>query len=593
MIINLYFKVFKDDILRRKIFQCVKEINTRLFYKTFGYYDFPLLLVIKTRNQSMLEDRMGRYEQNVGSNEFNKECLEYLMDWKRLDLFKLVEHRFKNKILEFMDEINYLKYNFLGLPLEMLQYLIKQYEVQIDIKNNIKDVNNLIIPTFKSDGSTITLLEYLINDIQVKLPTSYIVKIIYKISVIQNESELFAKQLLDLVLSYYNFKDRLEILLSSINSAIETNDYYLFHLLILKIKEQNQVLETRNSRVGNNGNNDDGKSIINLYDIKLSKEFFLSIPLTRKSLFKSNNFQLFKIIIEIKPELIKEQDEDFIQYDIVDPNIALLLLSTFDKEVIVSPRYRFNYSSIKIINYDISEVMPFMKKRVLIGGNKTITDLTTKKLDLFQQGRLNISNIITENTDGFGGDVQLFKKFLFINRGFNLNLLQTLKSAIILGYQELVELIITKENSNKIYIVTFNNNFHQLKQIFNIHGNDIMPFENGFTKIENGKLYYTLNLIPKYNYLNQLTPKEINNEKNNLSIGDIIQHHLDENIISLPLDKIERENYLIRIYKNEQEIKDHLKLQSPNLIEKINENHGNNDNNGDDEENLNTIFLFT
>ncbi|KAM9966635.1 hypothetical protein ACTFIR_006855 [Dictyostelium discoideum] len=480
---KLFFKVFKNDILRNKIFQYVKEINLKLFYKRFGYYNFPLLIIIKTKNQSMLKDRMMLHDQNIGSNEFNKECLEYLINWKQLDFFKMVEKRFEIEILKYMNEINYyLKSNLLGLPLEMLQYLIEKYEKQIDINNLIKDENGLlIIPTFNSDGSTIKLIEYLINKFQINFSISIIIKMIYNISVIQNQSKSFSKSLLDLVLENYNFQDRLEILLSSINS-IETNDYFLFNLLILKIKELNQVIEPQNS------------------------------------LFKSNNLKLFKIIIKYKPELKKEFDKEFIQYDIIDPDIAILLLSTYDKDVIVSLRYRFNFCSIKIINGIIPEVIPFMKKRVLIGGNKTITDLTIKKFNLFEQARLNISNIIKENTDGFGGDIELFKKFLSINRGLNLNLLQTLKSAILLGYKELVELILSKDDSNKIYIITFNYNYYQLKQIFNIHGNDIMPFENGFTKIENGKLYYSLNLIPKYNYLNLLVSNEIDNENQFLNI---------------------------------------------------------------------------
>ncbi|EAL69752.1 hypothetical protein DDB_G0275373 [Dictyostelium discoideum AX4] len=398
---------------------------------------------------------------------------------------------------------------------------------------------------------------------------------IYNISVIQNQSELFSKSLLDLVLENYSFQDRLEILLSSINSSIETNDYFLFNLLILKIKELNQVIEPQHLN-NDDDNNDDDENSINLYDVIISKEFFQKIPITRNSLFKSNNLKLFKIIIKYKPELIKEFDKEFIQYDIIDPDIAILLLSTYDKDVIVSPRYRFNYCSIKIINGNIPEVIPFMKKRVLIGGNKTITDLTMKKLNLFEQARFNISNIINENTDGFGGDIELFKKFLSINRGLNLNLLQTLKSAILLGYKELVELILSKDYSNKIYTITFNYNYYQLKQIFNIHGNDIMPFENSFAEIENGKLYYSLNLIPKYNYLNLLVSNEIDYENQILNINNIIKHYLNENIIHLPFNQIERENYLIKIYKNEDDIKNYQFKQ--NLIKKLNGNNNNNDN---------------
>ncbi|KAM9965122.1 hypothetical protein ACTFIW_004923 [Dictyostelium discoideum] len=418
---KLFFKVFKNDILRNKIFQYVKEINLKLFYKRFGYYNFPLLIIIKTKNQSMLKDRMMLHDQNIGSNEFNKECLKYLINWKQLDFFKMVEKRFEIEILKYMNEINYyLKSNLLGLPLDMLQYLIEKYEKQIDINNLIKDENGLlIIPTFNSDGSTTKLIEYLINKFQINFSISIIIKMIYNISVIQNQSKLFSKSLLDLVLENYNFQDRLEILLSSINSSIETNDYFLFNLLILKIKELNQVIEPQYLNNDDNGGDDDDENSIDLYDVKIS-----------------NNLKLFKIIIKYKPELIKEFDKEFIQYDIIDPDIAILLLSTYDKDVIVSPRYRFNFCSIKIINGIIPEVIPFMKKRVLIGGNKTITDLTMKKkLNLFEQARLNISNIINENTDGFGGDIELFKKFLSINRGLNLNLLQTLKSAILLGYR--------------------------------------------------------------------------------------------------------------------------------------------------------------
>ncbi|KAM9981158.1 hypothetical protein ACTFIY_003455 [Dictyostelium cf. discoideum] len=574
---ELFCKVFKNDILRNKIFQYVKEINLKLFYKGFGYYNFPLLLIIKTKNQSMLKDRMMLQDQNIGCNEFNKECLEYLINWKQLDLFKMVEKRFEKEILKYMNEINYfLKSNLHGLPLEMLQYLIERYEKQIDIINIIKDENKLlIIPTFNSDGSTIKLIEYLINNFQINLSISIIIKMIYNISVIQNQSKLFSKSLLDLVLENYNFQDRLEILLSSLNSSIETNDYYLFNLLILKIKELNQVIEPQHL---NNDNSDDDadENSINLYDVLISKEFFQKIPITRNSLFKSKNLKLFKIIIKNKPELIKEVDKEFIQYDIIDPDIAILLLSTYDRNVIVSPRYRFNYCSIKIINGNISEVIPFMRKRVLIGGNKTVSDLTMKKLNLFEQARLNISNIINENTDGFGGDIELFKKFLSINRGLNLNLLQTLKSAILLGYKELVEIILSKDDSNKIYIITFNYNYYQLKQIFNIHGNDIMPFENGFTKIENGKLYYSFNLIQKYDYLNLLSSNEIDNENKYLNINNTIKHYLNENIIHLPYNQIDRENYLIKIYKNEDDIKNYqFKL---NLIKNLNGNYNNQDN---------------
>ncbi|KAM9953781.1 hypothetical protein ACTFIR_008873 [Dictyostelium discoideum] len=118
---DIFFKVFKNIYLRSLIFLKIKQINKSLLYtKTYNYYQFPLLSIIKTKNQHLLIEKIKLHNNTINNNNNNnnnnsnkitiienenllkidEDCLKYLFKWKRVDseIVKLIFKTFENEI---------------------------------------------------------------------------------------------------------------------------------------------------------------------------------------------------------------------------------------------------------------------------------------------------------------------------------------------------------------------------------------------------------------------------------------------------------------------------------------------------------------
>ncbi|KAM9971829.1 hypothetical protein ACTFIW_011812 [Dictyostelium discoideum] len=115
---DLFFKIFRNQYINREIFKKVKEHNKKLKYIRYNYYDLPLELIIKLRNQQLFVEKLKDFlklKNEIKENGFTKENqsdvhkyfirfdvgqILLLLGWKELDLesFDLYLRTFENEI---------------------------------------------------------------------------------------------------------------------------------------------------------------------------------------------------------------------------------------------------------------------------------------------------------------------------------------------------------------------------------------------------------------------------------------------------------------------------------------------------------------
>ncbi|KAM9984763.1 hypothetical protein ACTFIY_009172 [Dictyostelium cf. discoideum] len=115
---DLFFKIFRNQYINREIFNKVKEYNKKLKYIRYNYYDLPLEIIIKKRNQKLFVEKLKDFlklKNEIKENGFTKENqsnvhkyfirfdvgqILLLLEWKELDLesFDLYLRTFENEI---------------------------------------------------------------------------------------------------------------------------------------------------------------------------------------------------------------------------------------------------------------------------------------------------------------------------------------------------------------------------------------------------------------------------------------------------------------------------------------------------------------
>ncbi|KAM9994175.1 hypothetical protein ACTFIZ_005473 [Dictyostelium cf. discoideum] len=126
---GLYNKIFKNNYLKNIIFSNIREYNKEQRYIRYNYYDFPFELILKTKNQQLLIEKLNDYKFYFIENQnsinmdtfiyfinFNQSCLEQLYIWNELpfELFEQIFKIFGNEINEINNtfQINNMQVNY-------------------------------------------------------------------------------------------------------------------------------------------------------------------------------------------------------------------------------------------------------------------------------------------------------------------------------------------------------------------------------------------------------------------------------------------------------------------------------------------------
>ncbi|KAN0050858.1 hypothetical protein ACTA71_004154 [Dictyostelium dimigraforme] len=167
---DLFLKIFRNKYLKKILFNIIKHSNKQLNYTTYGFYDFPLELVIKTNNQQVFKEKLNlfkslksafNYNNKNNKNEikmaykwylnFKNEMIELILKWKELELnlfiefYKLFEEEIKRVLNEtskeiferLLEESSKREYN--NLNFKILNWFLKQFpEIKIYFIDVIK-----------------------------------------------------------------------------------------------------------------------------------------------------------------------------------------------------------------------------------------------------------------------------------------------------------------------------------------------------------------------------------------------------------------------------------------------------------------------
>ncbi|KAN0032540.1 hypothetical protein ACTFIV_006440 [Dictyostelium citrinum] len=381
---ELYKQVFNNKFLRYKIFSHITEHNKENRNIRYNYYDFPFELVLETKNQQLLNEKLNNYNKyfnNKNNNKFkniekhylnfNKSCLMNLFEWEELPLelfefiFKTFEKEIKGmKALINSREVVTLPY-FVELirnhSLDKIKFLIEnEYLDVMDIekslifvcqrlfyKDNITSSGKVVAinkSTKKEQIKTkkIKLFNYLFKEIKVSLPTQKIVSmlmdVVYK-DQIENYGEMLINQLPDQLPANDGFNlNRLDHFTTFTSLLITRNIWPLFNLLLNKYKVElpntTKTTTTTTSSTAtikqSNKIMEEEIVIINNIPIKLKTlkclQFNPSVILN-----KCSNLELVKVLLKSFPEIylnpVNFGNTKVISY----PNIALYLVENHFK----------------------------------------------------------------------------------------------------------------------------------------------------------------------------------------------------------------------------------------------------------------------
>ncbi|KAM9944473.1 hypothetical protein ACTFIT_009179 [Dictyostelium discoideum] len=558
---TLFFSVFKNNYLNNIIFKFIRQYNESLLYLTYNFYEFPLEMVIKSRNQILLLEKIKFYNKYIIKGEsnddevissssiitkyyldFNKECLKSLLVWKELDFetFNIVYNIFNQDFKELLDfKSIYLMLNN-GCNYNIFQFIINLIQPPSEEDKKQEKISNFLNLKFFKDKDnfpnkiekevTFKMFELLLSIYpNFELPISLINRMITKISIIEKQSNLHMNSLFQLIKSNLSDIDIINICYSSINKAIQMNDKILFSLIIETLSSLLKFIDNQ-------------PTLYSLFngEIKVSNELLAILPISKEALFKSNNLKLFKIIYKCKPNLFKFEHTDRKSiYRVNCPDIANFLISNvYNSFEIKSKQLQFNFSCLNDTiecSSDDNNNNNNNKNEIILNANVNWygeSGLTINKLNQFIKWNVRDINLIG-NIDGLNGDTQLFR--LFHSNYFKSysQYLDLLKSSIIHGYEDLVNLILSFSNNHyQIFNDEYNklSNYQYLRMVFLINGlnnisdnnnNNIMPFlietssnydeviklKENFKKLEFSRL--PINHLKRFKILNEFQKLEI------------------------------------------------------------------------------------
>ncbi|KAM9953776.1 hypothetical protein ACTFIR_008868 [Dictyostelium discoideum] len=291
----LFSQVFKNIYIKKEIYSYISEINKKQRLIRYNYYDFPLELILKTKNQQLLIEKLNNYNKYFNKNKnknnknnknnkknnnnnqyseisilnskhfltFNEQCLKLLYKWGELslELFELIFQIFKKEIEEIIGKIKKInKYerekiqHHINLisngDLDKLKYIINNQLLETE-SININSVFSLIHlrklkRKRKMIHSEITIqvnrdeeiklqeiFQYLINESKIDLSFSRLTTYLCEIMT-TDQSKIFGKQIIEL------FPIELPIIHNQLTNVFDIiskfKDQYIFKLLLEKYK---------------------------------------------------------------------------------------------------------------------------------------------------------------------------------------------------------------------------------------------------------------------------------------------------------------------------------------------------------------------
>ncbi|KAK5578635.1 hypothetical protein RB653_008307 [Dictyostelium firmibasis] len=145
MLNDLFLILFRIKDIKNKIFKEIKEINKQCKFKRYNFYDFPISSIIKTKNETMFNQRLDLFKGYMDANNFERDkSYEYYIDfngenyiqllfWTNLSLttFKKYFKIFKNEILSIKFNSFFIEKNsnllFKNANIEILLFLKEKF----------------------------------------------------------------------------------------------------------------------------------------------------------------------------------------------------------------------------------------------------------------------------------------------------------------------------------------------------------------------------------------------------------------------------------------------------------------------------------
>ncbi|KAM9973412.1 hypothetical protein ACTFIW_010499 [Dictyostelium discoideum] len=286
----LFSQVFKNIYLKKKIYSHISEYNKEQRLIRYGYYDFPLELVLKTKNQQLLIEKLNNYNKYFNNNNsnnnnnnnnkdnkyseisilnskhfliFNEQCLKLLYKWGELslELFELIFQTFKKEIEKIIEQIKkknkYEKQktlyhiNLIGNGnLDKLKYIINNQLLEtesihinpvfsllylIKLKRERKMIHSEITIQENHDEEIKLqeIFQYLINESKIDLSFTQLSTYLCQ-AMTTDQSKIFGKQIIEL------FPKELPIIHNQLTNVFQLiskyKDQYIFKLLLEKYK---------------------------------------------------------------------------------------------------------------------------------------------------------------------------------------------------------------------------------------------------------------------------------------------------------------------------------------------------------------------
>ncbi|KAM9953758.1 hypothetical protein ACTFIR_008850 [Dictyostelium discoideum] len=150
---HLYKQVFNNKFLKNKIYSHITEHNKENRYIRYNYYDFPFELVLKTKNQPLLIEKLNNYNQYFGNNCNNNNNSNNDNDDNNNDSnSNNNNNKIKNVEKYFL---NFNKSSLMNLfegeelELELFEHVFKTFEKEIkEMKRLITSREAVVVPYF-------------------------------------------------------------------------------------------------------------------------------------------------------------------------------------------------------------------------------------------------------------------------------------------------------------------------------------------------------------------------------------------------------------------------------------------------------------
>ncbi|KAN0032553.1 hypothetical protein ACTFIV_006453 [Dictyostelium citrinum] len=405
---DLFFKVYRNLFLREKIFNYIKISNQ--YYLTFNYYEFPLSLIIKTRNEILLIEKINflilknhqkdNYKHFIN---FNYYCLYKLFKWKELD-FQIFYKIYK--IFQFEIE---QQFKNVSTSTDTLLVSIENYETLkfiVDIFNpSFYDCKNLEKFSFSPNDESKQRFKILLDLIIVGHHHQQVNKINFEASIFKVLEKIVEKKLSKefgtIVLDKIGLFESSTANQTFLEKIIEYSDEYMFKL----------VLEIFKKKL--NSNMDPFDSKIKVYDTKVSIKTIDQFKIKPISLMNSSMVVLLKVMISLPNDFIKKLKSSLVDsmITIKDPSIAQLVLNTRSFDSIL------NYVKFlpTCLNNDLSNAAQLSKRAptTIWRGISSPEYISVEKFQFLIKNGIDLQKIFDSNcTFPIQNDLQLVKLYI-------------------------------------------------------------------------------------------------------------------------------------------------------------------------------------